>query len=448
MPPPGAAFAGNGYSKPMPHIDFPLWLRLTHVFNILFITLMMRSGIQILFSLPKLYWKDDALPGHEWLKFTHKQQPQDRIWVSLDEEEPAPRWLALPGGRSLGVGRHCHFAVALGWITTGVIYVVLLFTASEWQRLVPTSWSIFPHAWHALESYVTFKLPTAGDPYNGLQKLTYFVIVFMIAPLSILTGIAMSPAWIGRFPWYLRVFGGKQAARSIHFCCLVIFIAFTIVHTAMVIVHGVPEEFGRMALGSEHHSTGVTLAVGLGALALIAVIHAVATLLSNRHPRAVVEALGSVVHPVQRGLSRMQSNQHYREQDISSFHRLNGYPPRTAQYDRLAADGFQEWRLEVNGLVENPLTLSLEDLRALERRDQITKHNCIQGWTAIAKWSGVPLTALIELARPKPEARYAVFHGMDDKATSAAEAEESRATSTRPSTYGCCATRKRSSPMR
>ena len=60
----------------------------------------------------------------------------------------------------------------------------------------------------------------------------------------------------------------------------------------------------------------------------------------------------------------------------------------------------------------------------MERREQITKHNCIQGWTAIAKWSGVPLTTLIELARPKPQARYAVFHGMDDKATSAAEAEE------------------------
>jgi hypothetical protein len=87
-------------------VDFPVWLRLTHVFNILWITLMMRSGIQILFSLPKLYWKDDAQPGREWLKFTRKQLPKDRIWVSLDEEEPAPRWLALPGHRLLGLGRH------------------------------------------------------------------------------------------------------------------------------------------------------------------------------------------------------------------------------------------------------------------------------------------------------------------------------------------------------
>jgi sulfoxide reductase catalytic subunit YedY len=154
----------------MPHIDFPLWLRLTHVFNILFITLMMRSGIQILFSLPKLYWKDDAIPGSEWLKFTRKELPKDRLWVSLDEEEEAPRWLALPGGRLLGLGRHWHFAVALGWILTGVIYVVLLFTSSEWHRLVPTSWSIFPHAWHALEAYLTGHLPVAGNPTTACRS--------------------------------------------------------------------------------------------------------------------------------------------------------------------------------------------------------------------------------------------------------------------------------------
>lgn len=340
------------------------------------------------------------------------------------KRSPPPKWLALPGQRLLGVGRHWHFAVALGWIVTGLIYVVLLFTSSEWHRLVPTSWSTFPHAWHALEDYLTLKLPPAGNPYNGLQQLSYFAIVFIVAPLSILTGIAMSPAWIGRFPWYLRIFGGKQGARSVHFCGLVIFVLVTIVHTAMVIVHGLPKEFARMALGSEHHSHSVAVIVGLAALAMIALLHVLATTTSNRYPRTVVEMLGYVVHPVQRALSRMQSNQHYREQDISSYHRLNGYPPETPQYAHLAANAFRDWRLTVNGLVENPLELSLDDLRALKRCDQVTKHNCIQGWTAIAKWSGVPLITLFELARPRPEAHYAVFHGIDDKATPGAEAEE------------------------
>jgi hypothetical protein len=177
---------------------------------------------------------------------------------------------------------------------------------------VPTSWSAFPHAWHALEDYVTFTLPPAGNPYNGLQQLSYFAVVFIVAPTSILTGIAMSPAWVGRFPWYLRIFGGKQAARSIHFICLVIFILFTVVHTIMVIVHGPGTEFARMALGSEHHSHTLALIVGLAALALIAIVHVIATITSNRHPRAVVEALGRIVHPIQRMLSLMQSSQHSR----------------------------------------------------------------------------------------------------------------------------------------
>ena len=408
----------------MVRVDFPAWLRLTHLFNILFITLMMRSGIQILFSLPKLYWKDDALPGSEWLKFTRKKLPEDRLWVSLDEEEPAPRWLALPGQRLLGLGRHWHFAVAVGWILTGVIYVALLFTSSEWHRLVPTSWSIFPHAWHALVDYVSLRLPPAGHPYNGLQQLSYFAIVFIVSPLAIATGIAMSPAWIGRFPWYLRLFGGKQAARSIHFCCLVVFILFTLVHTAMVVVHGLPTEFARMALGSERHSHATALAVGLGALAAVAAIHVIATTTSNRNPRAVIDALGYVVHPVQRLLSRMSSNQHYREEDISSYHRVNGYPPTDERYTALAADDFADWRLQVTGLVENPLVLTLEDLKALSRQEQITKHNCIQGWTAVAKWSGVHVATVMALCRPLPSARYAVFYGMDDKAQTAAEAEE------------------------
>jgi methionine sulfoxide reductase catalytic subunit len=71
-------------------LGFPAWVRLTHLFNILFITLLIRSGIEILSSHPKLYWNDDCTPGSEWLRLTRKHQPNDRLWTSLDEEEPLP----------------------------------------------------------------------------------------------------------------------------------------------------------------------------------------------------------------------------------------------------------------------------------------------------------------------------------------------------------------------
>jgi len=76
------------------------------------------------------------------------------------------------------------------------------------------------------------------------------------------------------------------------------------------------------------------------------------------------------------------------------------------------------WALAVGGLVEQPLHLSLTDLQRLPQLTQVTKHVCIQGWSAIAAWTGVPLRSLLALCRPLPEARYLVFHALDDKATS------------------------------
>ncbi len=65
------------------YTDFPSWIRFAHFINVIFITLLIRSGIEILSALPKLYWNDNARPGTEWLKFTRKKIPKDRLWISL-----------------------------------------------------------------------------------------------------------------------------------------------------------------------------------------------------------------------------------------------------------------------------------------------------------------------------------------------------------------------------
>src|SRR6185312_5740251 len=150
------------------------------------------------------------------------------------------------------LGRHWHFLTIVAWIFTGLLYVVLMIVTDEWRRLIPTSWHVFTDAARAAQTYARLELPppAAGLPYNALQQLTYAAVVFLLAPLSIATGAAMSPAVIGRFPWYARLFGGKQAARSIHFLCLVGFVLFTVGHTAMVIVHGLPTGFAKIVLGS------------------------------------------------------------------------------------------------------------------------------------------------------------------------------------------------------
>ena len=104
-----------------------------------------------------------------------------------------------------------------------------------------------------------------------------------------------------------------------------------------------------------------------------------------------------------------------RAKDISPYHRVNGYPPPDESYQELARGDFADYRLEVGGLVEQPLLLKLDELRALGWTTQITKHNCIQGWSNIAEWCGVPLAAILERCKPLPDARYLVFHALDDK---------------------------------
>lgn len=140
------------------------------------------------------------------------------------------------------------------------------------------------------------------------------------------------------------------------------------------------------------------------------------TWFSLRYRRRTQRLLGFMVDPFERVISRLfTSRQRFTRKDISPYHRVNGYPPAGEQYEALAANGFRDYRLSVGGLVEHPVNLSLAELRGLGDQHQVTKHNCIQGWTAIAEWAGVPLARVIEEVRPEPSARYVVFYAMDDK---------------------------------
>jgi len=106
--------------------------------------------------------------------------------------------------------------------------------------------------------------------------------------------------------------------------------------------------------------------------------------------------------------------QEFSEADLSPRFRSNGTSmPANPQYLALANRGFADYRLAVNGLVEKPASLSLAELRALPSRTQITRHDCVEGWSAIGKWKGARLSALLEAVQPKPQARFVVFHCAD-----------------------------------
>ena len=188
------------------------------------------------------------------------------------------------------------------------------------------------------------------------------------------------------------------------------FVLFIIVHIAMVVVERFPDNMGNIFLG---RVTSLGIAIGIFALFVLVVVvaHVWATGISLKTPRLVQNKLGAVIELVGRALfGRVVPRRIFSKSDVTPFFRVNGYPPDTKEYKNFLENNFVNWRLKVQGLVEKPLELSLADLRAMKKEIQITEHSCIQGWTAIGEWGGVPMSHIISLCRPLTQARYVVFY--------------------------------------
>ncbi|MFL0277384.1 molybdopterin-dependent oxidoreductase [Mycobacterium sp. SMC-19] len=407
-------------------LDYPGWLRIDHWLNVLFLTLLLRSGVEILSTHPKLYWHADSAPGTEWARFTRKVMPTDKLYDTLDEEEDYSPLIALPGHKALGMGRHWHFAAVIGWVLVGLSYYVSLFATGQWHRYWPYSWSIFAEAWNDVVTYASFNLPPLlpGEPLDAIQKLTYAGVIFVLAPFQILTGAAQSPAIEARLPRYVRLFGGRQAARSLHFLGLVAFAVFIAIHLTMVFFWGWGRLTALMIFGSVRNAywaTGLSVLI----IATIVAVHIAATVWSQRSPASVRRVLGALISVPRKGLlRRLDSRQNYPVRMLSREHRVNGKPPTAEYYKVMAVHNFVDWRLRVGGLVEQPVTLDLAGVRALaEPQTQRVLHNCVQGWTSVGEWTGLALGTLVDLVRPLPQARYICFMSMQDNSTDEPSAE-------------------------
>lgn len=105
----------------------------------------------------------------------------------------------------------------------------------------------------------------------------------------------------------------------------------------------------------------------------------------------------------------------YPASEISRDFKANGtVRPDSDEYRRMAFTGFADWRLKLDGLVRKPGSWSLDELKAMPSRTQITRHDCVEGWSAIGQWTGVPLAHLLQTAGLMPNARYVVFRCADD----------------------------------
>jgi thiosulfate reductase cytochrome b subunit len=183
-----------------------LLVRITHWLTALSVAALLVSGVAILIAHPRLYWGETG---------------------SFETASLIELPLTLTYGHS-GWGRYLHFLSAWVSVFTGATYVASGLFTRHFRRLMPAS---------------------ADPAYNALQRVTYLAVVFVLFPLMIVTGLAMSPAVTSVVPWIATMFGGHQSARTIHFFAAIAITLFVLGHVTMVALSGFAARVGAMITG-------------------------------------------------------------------------------------------------------------------------------------------------------------------------------------------------------
>ena len=357
-----AEHPGTVASSAPPHTAaLPIWVGVQHFFNLFLLIFIIRSGLQILTDHPRLYWTRHSTPGRDWFRI-QKPVPPDPLWTAKQDSISLPGQVGLPGLRhSIGLARWWHLGVDTLWLLNGIVFYVLMFTTGEWRRIVPTSWSVFPNAASTLIQYLSLTWPaeTTGGTYNSLQLLSYFITVFIAAPLAFITGLGMSPALSTRFRRISSMLS-IQTARSLHFLVLVWFLLFIVVHVALVFTTGLLRNLNHIYAGRTD-AGWAGFWVFAASMVIVVVGWVAATPFTLRHPRVVQRAGFALIGPAQRLFEHLDAKPgQYTEDDISPYFWHNGVYPDSAAYTALQEGSFADYRLRINGLVANPVELNLD----------------------------------------------------------------------------------------
>lgn len=251
-------------------------VRITHWINVLAISLLLMSGLQIFNAHPHLYWgRYGADADRPWLEMVARNPQADPprgvlrvgghaisttgvLGVSAGQdgkltERGFPRWATLPSDQDLATGRRWHFFLAWLFVINGLVYLTVGVVNGHFLRdLAPTGEDIAPrNIWRSLIDHIRLKHPVgeASKRYNILQKLTYLAVVFVLLPAMVITGLTMSPGFDAVAPWLLSLLGGRQSARSIHFISANLIVLFILVHVVEVLLAGVWNEMRSMITG-------------------------------------------------------------------------------------------------------------------------------------------------------------------------------------------------------
>ena len=249
-------------------------VRITHWINVFCFSLLLMSGAQIFNAHPRLYWGEyGADNDHAWLSVDSLQggagyrgvvhlgaltiETTGLLGASKENGALTPRgfpsWLTIPSYQDLAAGRRWHFFFAWLFAINGAAYLLGGLVKRHFARdLLPTRAELAPaHLAQEVADHAKLHFPKgeAARRYNVLQKLTYMAVAFVLLPLMVLTGLTMSPGLDSAFHILLDVFGGRPSARSIHFICASLLVAFVVVHVVMVLVSGVWNNLRSMITG-------------------------------------------------------------------------------------------------------------------------------------------------------------------------------------------------------
>jgi thiosulfate reductase cytochrome b subunit len=258
---PGLYHAGSFGCRPSnamvhPH---PRWVRISHWIVALSVLTLSATGFVILMSHPRLYWGEagnDLTPALIDLPISRNYRhggwgPSTPFFT--DSAGPASANRMYNIFNENGWGRSLHFLAAWFLILPGAAYLLMgIFGGHFRAHIWPEVRTLTPRlVWRDFLNHLRLKVPaaTGGPQYGPLQKCAYSSVVFVGAPLMALTGLTMSPAVTAAFPWLLRVFGGYQSARTIHFAVFVALVLFIFVHVVMVAMSGFRHQMRAMTIG-------------------------------------------------------------------------------------------------------------------------------------------------------------------------------------------------------
>ncbi len=253
-----------------------LAVRVTHWVNVLAISLLLMSGLNILNAHPRLYWGQAGADfDTPWLAMAaidpDSDHPKGELRIggmTFDStgvfgvskgangaliQQGVPSWATLPGPRDLATARRWHFFLAWLFVANGLIYVAFGLVNGHFRRdLAPTAKDIsLANIGRSIRDHLVLKHPVGEEAkrYNVLQKLAYLAVIGLLLPGIILTGLTMSPGIDAAAPWLLDLFGGRQSARSIHFICANLIVLFVIVHVVEAFLAGIWNELRSMITG-------------------------------------------------------------------------------------------------------------------------------------------------------------------------------------------------------